>query len=104
MSISAHSFKLSYVGAKDYQPPFKGENMDLKPYTPLASGFDTIVLAIDVKWSDESFFDYLGMQKEIAVEMDNETAVAISDDIILTKMDGSVLESRLSQALNKNSN
>lgn len=52
---------------------------ELKAYTPLASGFDTIVIAIDVKWKDKTFFEYLEELKTLAVKEEKETAVAISD-------------------------
>ena len=39
----------------------------------LASGFDRLILAVDVKWNDESFFEYLKGLKEKAKENNRET-------------------------------
>lgn len=53
--------------------------MTVKPYRVLASGFDTIVLAIDVEWKNDSFFEYLDLLKAISIKDEKETAVAISN-------------------------
>jgi len=53
--------------------------MSIKPYRILASGIDTIDLAIDINWEKESFFNYLESMKELAVFEDRECAIAIKD-------------------------
>ena len=60
-------------------PPSKVKMARLKPLQTLAAGFDTIVLAINVNWKNESFFEYLKTMKELAIQEDKETAIAIYD-------------------------
>ena len=46
----------------------------------LASGFDRLILAVDVKWNDESFFEYLKGLKEKAKENNRETIGSIGKE------------------------
>lgn len=60
------------------------------PYQVLASGIDTMVLAIDATWKDESFFDYLTEMKSLAIQVGNDVAAIIrsshGDDLWLCKI------------------
>ena len=49
------------------------------PLKILASGVDSLVLAIDVIWEDETFFDYLHEMKAMAKEEDTDIAVTLGD-------------------------
>jgi len=58
-------------------PPSKVKLSSFVPFQILASGIDTLVLAIDVKWKNEIFFEYLKQMKSLAIEDEKDTAVII---------------------------
>ena len=68
-------------GQTTISPPSKVKNDRLRPFTVLASGIDTLVLAIDVNWKDESFFQYLAEMKEKAIAEDKEIGIEIRNDL-----------------------
>jgi len=58
-------------------PPSKVKSPSISPYQILASGIDTLVLAIDVIWGNESFFEYLAEMKSLSIKDDKDTAIII---------------------------
>lgn len=60
-------------------PPAKIQNQELKPFQLLASGIDTLDLAINVTWQSESFFEYLTTMKDLAISEGKQAAVIIRD-------------------------
>jgi len=60
-------------------PPSKVKRIPAKPSSVLASGVDSLVLTIDVSWSDTSFFEYLDSQKAIAKQEKKDIAVFLGD-------------------------
>jgi hypothetical protein len=60
-------------GQTSISPPVKVKSLDISGPVPLASGIDTLYLAIDVKWSSPDFFHYLHSIKAKAEE--TETAI-----------------------------
>lgn len=66
-------------GRTTISPPSKVDPLPSKPSPVLASGVDSLVLAIDVTWEDASFFDYLQCQKAIAQQEEKEAAVFLGD-------------------------
>lgn len=60
-------------------PPAKVDRIPTCPASILASGVDTLVLAIDVTWKDESFFEYLQGMKALAQQGEADIAVTIGD-------------------------
>ncbi|MFA7383851.1 MAG: hypothetical protein WC001_10420 [Desulfurivibrionaceae bacterium] len=60
-------------------PPSKVKRIPANPSSVLASGVDSLVLTIDVSWSDTSFFEYLGGQKAIAKQEGKDIAVFLGD-------------------------
>ena len=60
-------------------PPSKVENVPAFPSPVLASGVDSLDLAIDVIWQDESLFDYLQDMKALAKQEEQEIPVIIGD-------------------------
>ncbi len=50
-----------------------------KPFQILASGIDSLYLAIDVVWKDESFFERLTTMKKLAILEEKETAIVFRD-------------------------
>jgi len=60
-------------------PPPKVNSLGLKPFQVLASGVDTLYLAVDIIWQDESFFTYLNEYKSLAKESTSEYPVTLSN-------------------------
>ena len=60
-------------------PPSKVDRIHTNPSSVMASGVDSLMLTIDVSWSDTSFFEYLGSQKALAKQEGKETAVFLGD-------------------------
>jgi hypothetical protein len=58
-------------------PPPKVKSHRLGPFEVLASGVDTLVLAIDICWQNEAFFDYLARMKELAIQEDKACAIIL---------------------------
>ncbi len=53
-------------GQPTISPPANVKTLNFSKYQILASGIDTLNLAIDVSWSDEGLFEYLAEKKEKA--------------------------------------
>lgn len=56
-------------------PPSKVYRIPSYPAPILASGVDTLDLAIDVVWKDESFFEYLSEMKALAQQEEKDVAI-----------------------------
>ncbi|MEW6521590.1 MAG: hypothetical protein AB1461_19500 [Thermodesulfobacteriota bacterium] len=58
-------------------PPAKVNSSILSPFQVLTSGIDSLYLAIDIKWENEGFFEYLGQMKSLAIQNEKDTAIII---------------------------
>ena len=58
-------------------PPSKVDRIPAYSSSILASGVDTLDLAIDVIWKDESFFEYLSEMKALAQQEEKEVAITL---------------------------
>lgn len=65
-------------GLTTNSPPAKVKNRELKPFDILASGVDTLHLAIDVTWRDSAFFEFLADKKALAKETREEVAIYLT--------------------------
>lgn len=65
-------------GLTTNSPPAKVKIQSFEPYQILASGIDTLHLAIDVTWQDSAFFELLADKKAIAKETREATSIFLT--------------------------
>ena len=60
-------------------PPPKVNKYNLEPFQILVSGVDTLYLALDIAWEDDSFFTYLAEYKCLAKEISSDYPINIAN-------------------------
>jgi len=61
-------------------PPANVKSDTSEPFQVLASGFDSLYLAIDISWKNEFFFNYLEEMKNLAIQNEKETAITFRNE------------------------
>jgi hypothetical protein len=67
-------------------PPAKVKIITNDTCQVLASGIDTLVLAIDVCWKDETFFNLLEEMKTFAVQFESDHPIQFPDNVLLASI------------------
>jgi hypothetical protein len=67
-------------------PPSKVKTSPENEYQVLASGIDTLFLAIDVCWKDETFFNQLEEMKTLAIEFGIDHPIQFPDNALLASI------------------
>ena len=62
-------------GQMTISPPAKVKLTETDVFRVLGSGIDSLVLAIDVEWQNEIFFEYLDQKKALAIQHDQDQAI-----------------------------
>lgn len=66
-------------GQMTISPPAKVKLSEADAFKVLGSGIDSLVVAINVKWKSERFFEYLDQMKDLAVQNEQEQAIQFPD-------------------------
>ena len=67
-------------------PPAKVKISPENEYQVLASGIDTLVLAIDVHWKDDTFFNQLEEMKALAIQFENDHPIQFPGKMLLASI------------------